>query len=117
MITDLKTTVPASYKSYKVVHSAHGDRDASVAHSTEVTPRKLGEDNIIMSVMNKLVVDGNSRMTLFTGSQDVAEKLSVDLHGKVRLEDAGDVEPTVSARRFPWRCESEVSNLQQTTQT
>merc|ERR1719245_2786024 len=40
-------------------------------------------------VMNKVLVDGNSRMTLFTGSQAIAEKLCSDLKGKVRLEDAG----------------------------
>mmetsp|Transcript_25491 Transcript_25491/g.73345 ORF Transcript_25491/g.73345 Transcript_25491/m.73345 type:complete len:549 (+) Transcript_25491:88-1734(+) len=40
-------------------------------------------------VMNKLLVDGNSRMTLFTGSQGVAEKLCRDLNGRVKLEDAG----------------------------
>merc|ERR1719330_1303955 len=39
--------------------------------------------------MNKILVDGNARMTLFTGSQAVAEKLCADLHGKVKLEDAG----------------------------
>merc|ERR1719359_2119681 len=40
-------------------------------------------------VMNKLLVDGNARMTLFTGSQHIAEKLTQDLRGRVRLEDAG----------------------------
>jgi 1-pyrroline-5-carboxylate dehydrogenase len=40
-------------------------------------------------VMNKLMVDGNSRMCLFTGSQHIAEKLTVDLRGRVKLEDAG----------------------------
>lgn len=40
-------------------------------------------------VMNKVLVEGNSRMTLFTGSQHVAEKLCADLKGKVKLEDAG----------------------------
>ena len=38
---------------------------------------------------NKILVDGDSRMTLFTGSQAVAEKLTLDLRGKVKLEDAG----------------------------
>merc|ERR1712100_83687 len=41
------------------------------------------------AVMNKVLVDGNARNTLFTGSQEVAEKLTLDLKGKVRLEDAG----------------------------
>jgi len=40
-------------------------------------------------VMNKLLVDGDSRMTLFTGSQAIAEKLCADLKGRVKLEDAG----------------------------
>lgn len=31
----------------------------------------------------------NPRMTLFTGSSRVAEKLAVDLKGRVKLEDAG----------------------------
>ena len=38
---------------------------------------------------NDLVVRGNCRMTLFTGSQAVAEKLTLDLRGRVKLEDAG----------------------------
>lgn len=29
------------------------------------------------------------RMTLFTGSSRVAEKLAVDLNGRIKLEDAG----------------------------
>jgi len=40
-------------------------------------------------VMNKILVEGNARMTLFTGSQAVADKLAVDLKGRVKLEDAG----------------------------
>jgi 1-pyrroline-5-carboxylate dehydrogenase len=40
-------------------------------------------------VMNKIMVEGNSRMCLFTGSQAVAEKLTLDLRGRVKLEDAG----------------------------
>jgi len=39
--------------------------------------------------MNDIVVKGNSRSCLFTGSQAVAEKLCADLKGKVKLEDAG----------------------------
>ena len=38
---------------------------------------------------NELLLRGDSRMTLFTGSQAVAEKLTLDLRGKVKLEDAG----------------------------
>jgi len=40
-------------------------------------------------VMNDLAVRGDSRMCLFTGSQAVAEKLTLDLRGRVKLEDAG----------------------------
>ncbi|CAJ1359516.1 unnamed protein product [Effrenium voratum] len=40
-------------------------------------------------VFNEILLSGNARMTLFTGSQKVADKLAVDLKGKVKLEDAG----------------------------
>lgn len=39
--------------------------------------------------MNKLLMEANPRMTLFTGSSRVAEKLAEDLKGRVKLEDAG----------------------------
>ncbi|KAI4336030.1 hypothetical protein L6164_014606 [Bauhinia variegata] len=39
--------------------------------------------------MNKLLLEANPRMTLFTGSSRVAEKLAVDLKGRIKLEDAG----------------------------
>ncbi|OIT29460.1 PREDICTED: delta-1-pyrroline-5-carboxylate dehydrogenase 12A1, mitochondrial [Nicotiana attenuata] len=39
--------------------------------------------------MNKLLIEGKPRMTLFTGSSRVAEKLADDLSGRVKLEDAG----------------------------
>ncbi|XP_074277305.1 putative aldehyde dehydrogenase isoform X2 [Silene latifolia] len=39
--------------------------------------------------MNKLIMEANPRMTLFTGSSRVAEKLALDLKGRVKLEDAG----------------------------
>ncbi|KAJ4712155.1 aldehyde dehydrogenase 12A1 [Melia azedarach] len=39
--------------------------------------------------MNKLLMEANPRMTLFTGSSRIAEKLAVDLKGRVKLEDAG----------------------------
>ncbi|CAL9031225.1 unnamed protein product [Prunus brigantina] len=39
--------------------------------------------------MNKLLLEANTRMTLFTGSSRVAEKLALDLKGRVKLEDAG----------------------------
>ena len=40
-------------------------------------------------VMNRVMVEGDSRMCLFTGSQKVADKLCLDLKGKIKLEDAG----------------------------
>ncbi|XP_010550612.1 PREDICTED: delta-1-pyrroline-5-carboxylate dehydrogenase 12A1, mitochondrial [Tarenaya hassleriana] len=39
--------------------------------------------------MNKILLKADPRMTLFTGSSRVAEKLAVDLKGRVKLEDAG----------------------------
>lgn len=38
---------------------------------------------------NKLLLEAKPRMTLFTGSSRVAEKLAVDLKGRIKLEDAG----------------------------
>ncbi|CAK9159957.1 unnamed protein product, partial [Ilex paraguariensis] len=40
-------------------------------------------------IMNKLLLEANPRMTLFTGSSRVADKLAVDLKGRIKLEDAG----------------------------
>ncbi|KAK1373338.1 Aldehyde dehydrogenase 12A1 [Heracleum sosnowskyi] len=39
--------------------------------------------------MNKLLLEGKPRMTLFTGSSRVAELLALDLKGRIKLEDAG----------------------------
>ncbi|KAF3437776.1 hypothetical protein FNV43_RR20532 [Rhamnella rubrinervis] len=39
--------------------------------------------------MNKLLLEANPRMTLFTGSSRVADKLAIDLKGRIKLEDAG----------------------------
>lgn len=39
--------------------------------------------------MNKLLLEGKPRMTLFTGSSKVANKLADDLNGRIKLEDAG----------------------------
>ncbi|TYJ99100.1 putative aldehyde dehydrogenase isoform X1 [Cucumis melo var. makuwa] len=39
--------------------------------------------------MNKLLMEANPSMTLFTGSSRVADKLAVDLKGRIKLEDAG----------------------------
>lgn len=35
------------------------------------------------------MLQANPRMTLFTGSSRVAEKLAGDLKGRIKLEDAG----------------------------
>mmetsp|Transcript_21230 Transcript_21230/g.59302 ORF Transcript_21230/g.59302 Transcript_21230/m.59302 type:complete len:346 (-) Transcript_21230:11-1048(-) len=40
-------------------------------------------------IMNEILIKGECKMTLFTGSQAVADKLAVDLKGRVKLEDAG----------------------------
>ena len=37
----------------------------------------------------KILINGDVRQTLFTGSSRVAEHLCKKLHGKVRIEDAG----------------------------
>jgi len=39
--------------------------------------------------MHSILKRNCSRMTLFTGSSQVAEILSRDLHGKIKIEDAG----------------------------
>ncbi|XP_010242381.1 PREDICTED: probable aldehyde dehydrogenase [Nelumbo nucifera] len=39
--------------------------------------------------MNKLLLEAKPQMTLFTGSSRVADKLAVDLKGRIKLEDAG----------------------------
>lgn len=38
---------------------------------------------------NELMLRTMPRMTLFTGSQQVADKLTADMKGRVKLEDAG----------------------------
>jgi 1-pyrroline-5-carboxylate dehydrogenase len=40
-------------------------------------------------VMNNLLLQAGPAMTLFTGSSKVAEKLALDLKGRIKLEDAG----------------------------
>merc|ERR1719231_636675 len=61
---------------------------------------------------NELVVRGNCRMTLFTGSQAIAEKLTLDLRGRVKLEDAGFdwkiLGPDVSEEEYVgWVCDQD----------
>lgn len=40
-------------------------------------------------VMEKILVKGDARTTLFTGSSKIGEHLASKLHGKVKLEDGG----------------------------
>jgi len=40
-------------------------------------------------IMEHILVNGNARNTLFTGSQKIAERLTKSLNGRVKLEDAG----------------------------
>lgn len=41
------------------------------------------------NTMNKLLMEAKPSMTLFTGSSRIADKLAVDLKGRIKLEDAG----------------------------
>lgn len=45
--------------------------------------------NLCLLTYDTYFMQANPRMTLFTGSSRVAEKLAVDLKGRVKLEDAG----------------------------
>lgn len=54
----------------------------------------MPSDDVILlncsgSVMNLFLKLSQPSLTQFTGSQNIAEKLSVDMKGKIRLEDAG----------------------------
>jgi len=40
-------------------------------------------------VMHQILLKGHPRMTQFTGSSKIAEMLARDLHGKIKIEDAG----------------------------
>lgn len=63
-------------------------------------------------VANDVLVRFDSRMLLFTGSQGVAEKLSSDLKGRVKLEDAGFdwkiMGPDVTDEDYvAWQCDQD----------
>ncbi|XP_039039739.1 probable aldehyde dehydrogenase [Hibiscus syriacus] len=58
-------------------------------HHCGLPPEDVDFINSDGKTMNKLLMEANPRMTLFTGSSRVAEKLAVDLKGRVKLEDAG----------------------------
>ncbi len=55
------------------------------------------------SVMHKLLLKAQPRNTLFTGSSRVAERLARDLHGKIRIEDAGFDWKVRAERGAGWR--------------
>mmetsp|Transcript_43014 Transcript_43014/g.134964 ORF Transcript_43014/g.134964 Transcript_43014/m.134964 type:complete len:343 (-) Transcript_43014:89-1117(-) len=67
------------------------------------------------AVANKVLRDGDARVTLFTGSQHVAEHLVVDLKGRVKLEDAGfdwkilgpDVPDAKHQEFVAWQCDED----------
>ncbi|KAL6784673.1 ALDH12 [Auxenochlorella protothecoides x Auxenochlorella symbiontica] len=64
------------------------------------------------STVNEILLRGEPRSTLFTGSKRVAEKLAVDLRGKVFLEDAGFdwkiLGPDVQAfDHVAWQCDQD----------
>eukprot|EP00803_Ostreobium_quekettii_P001380 evm.model.scf_216.1 EVM.evm.TU.scf_216.1 scf_216:3629-14013(+) len=63
-------------------------------------------------VMNELLLKAKPRSTLFTGSGRVAEKLAVDMKGKIYLEDAGFdwkiLGPDVQALNYvAWVCDQD----------
>ncbi|XP_002968656.2 probable aldehyde dehydrogenase [Selaginella moellendorffii] len=58
-------------------------------HACGLPPNDTDFINCDGPVMNKLLVEAKPSMTLFTGSSRVAEKLALDLKGRIKLEDAG----------------------------
>ena len=63
-------------------------------------------------VCESVLKEGGSRMTLFTGSQKVADRLTVELGGRVKLEDAGFdwkiLGPDVSDLDYvAWQCDQD----------
>lgn len=58
-------------------------------HKCGMPPTDMDFINSDGPVMNKLLLEAEPKTTLFTGSSKVAEKLALDLKGRVKLEDAG----------------------------
>ncbi|CAM9514361.1 unnamed protein product [Discosporangium mesarthrocarpum] len=58
-------------------------------HHCGMPPTDLDFINSGGEVMHQLLIESQPRVTQFTGSSRVAEVLARDLHGKVRIEDAG----------------------------
>ncbi|RWR78808.1 putative aldehyde dehydrogenase [Cinnamomum micranthum f. kanehirae] len=65
------------------------ERMLHLLHNCGLNKEDVDFINTDGKTMNKLLSEANPRMTLFTGSSRVAEKLAVDLKGRVKLEDAG----------------------------
>jgi 1-pyrroline-5-carboxylate dehydrogenase len=67
-------------------------------------------------VCNELMLRTMPRMTLFTGSQQVADKLTSDMKGRVKLEDAGFdwkiLGPDVAEVEYvAWQCDQDAYAL------
>lgn len=64
------------------------------------------------TAMHRLLIDAQPRMTLFTGSSRVAEILARDLHGRIKIEDAGFdwkiLGPDVADENYvAWQCDQD----------
>eukprot|EP00607_Mallomonas_marina_P007309 CAMPEP_0182418200 /NCGR_PEP_ID=MMETSP1167-20130531/2677_1 /TAXON_ID=2988 /ORGANISM="Mallomonas Sp, Strain CCMP3275" /LENGTH=503 /DNA_ID=CAMNT_0024592287 /DNA_START=291 /DNA_END=1802 /DNA_ORIENTATION=+ len=58
-------------------------------HECGLPPEDVDFINCDGPVMHDLLLRAQPKMTLFTGSQRVAELLAKDLHGRIKVEDAG----------------------------
>jgi 1-pyrroline-5-carboxylate dehydrogenase len=58
-------------------------------HSLGLPKTDVDMINTDGKTMNKFLLKANPRNTVFTGSSVVAEKLSKELHGRIKIEDAG----------------------------
>lgn len=65
------------------------DQMLRLLHASGLPAEDVDFINSDGKTMNKLLKEANPRMTLFTGSSKVAEKLAEDLKGRIKLEDAG----------------------------
>ncbi|GJZ54230.1 delta-1-pyrroline-5-carboxylate dehydrogenase 12A1, mitochondrial-like protein [Tanacetum coccineum] len=62
---------------------------SSLLHACGMPAEDVDFINSDGPTMNKLLLEANPRMTLFTGSSRIADKLAYDLNGRIKLEDAG----------------------------
>eukprot|EP00249_Psilotum_nudum_P010828 c22795_g1_i1 orf=339-2033(-) len=58
-------------------------------HECGLPPTDVDFLNCDGLTMNTFLLEAQPKMTLFTGSSKIAEKLAVDLNGRIKLEDAG----------------------------